>query len=195
MGKNFRTQRVTHDLHFIAISLYQQATQKNWGISNFYLTRPPGSDNCVQSAMPPVSKNLEFLPPLPSTILSLQQKSRSVTSVTLQDLMSVRMDQSGGWSASDTLKSQITVSMKVNSAERTIILRFLLQKLVSLHIIYCLTLIHSCFRKSVGLYSMCADSRYTDTFSSSFDQEQKYEKWSLSMGFYAVMLSKRWGGG
>lgn len=94
------------------------------------------------------------------------------------------MDQSG--SASDPPKSQITVQMKVNSAARTFKLRFLLQKLVSLHLIGCLTLIHSCFRNPVGS-CVCADmkvhSRSTNTFSCRLNQDKKYDNWNLYVRF------------
>lgn len=94
------------------------------------------------------------------------------------------MDQSG--SGSDPPKSQITVLTKVNSAAWTFKLRFLLQKLVSLHLICCLTLIHSCFRNPVGS-CVCADmkvhSRSADTFSCSFSQDEKYENWNLYVRF------------
>lgn len=183
-----KPRRVTRDIRFFAISLNQQATQKNWGRIKLCSVFFTGSDNWVQSAIPPRVETQEFLPPLPSRIRSLQQKSLSVTSVTLQNWTSVQMDRRRGWSASDTMKSQMTLLIKVNSAERTINLRFLLQKLVSRHLINCLTLIHSCFRKSV--VCMCAGmkvhSRDTYALSNSFNR---------CVGFYAVSLSKKWGGG
>lgn len=49
---------------------------------------------------------------------------------------------------------------------------------------------------SVG-WCVCADvkvhGRPTNTFSCSFNQDQKHEKWNLYVGFY-VSLSKQWGG-